>query len=405
MKIPQVATDFEAVMAHVHDKIASVGEHDSVERFQKMGVDVHFGDGHFVGPREFAVNDARLTGRKFALATGAGPMMPPIPGLDQVEYLTNLNIFDLKVQPASLVVLGGGPIGVELGQAFARLGTDVTILESTDFLLRKDDHELCAILNDVFRREGIKLLLNHRAESVAKLPDGRIEVQAKGPDGMPTAVGDALLVALGRKPNLEGFGLEKAGIEYTDRGITADRRLRTSQKHIFALGDCKGGHQFTHMAEYEAGIVVPNALYGIPRKASYSVVPWCTFSDPEMAHVGLTEEEARDGGLRKLEVYRYEFKEADRAIIDGRTAGMIKLVCSGKKLVGAHLLGESAAEMLHEYVITMALGPPVTGCHGPYMSTPLSPRPRAARRIDTMRSTSSGAGNHTFWGSSSLCME
>ncbi|MDP6438742.1 MAG: FAD-dependent oxidoreductase [Candidatus Brocadiia bacterium] len=361
IRIPDVQVDFGAVMAHVHDRVAAIGEHDSAERFRAMGVDVYFGGGHFESPHEFAVGDVVLKGRRFAIATGSGPVRLPIPGLDEVDYLTNLNVFDLKEQPGSLVVLGGGPIGVELGQAFARLGTDVTIIESTEFLLRKDDHELCPILHEAIRREGITLLLRHRAERITKHADGRIQVTCSGPDGEATAAGDALLVSLGRAANLDGLGLEAAGVEYTPRGIGVDRRLRTTQKHIYALGDCSGGYQFTHVAEYEAGIVVPNALFGIPRKADFSVVPWCTFTDPEMAHVGLTEEEAREQGVRKLEVYRYEFKEADRAIIDRRTEGMIKLICSGKKLLGAHLIGESAAEMLHEYVLMMANGRPVTG--------------------------------------------
>ena len=365
LNVPEVAVDFGGVMRHVHDKIAKVGAHDSVDRFRRMGVDVYFGEGEFRNPHEFEVDGTVLKGDKFALATGAGPKMPPIPGLEEVDCLTNLNVFDLKSQPRSLIVLGGGPIGVELGQAFARLGTEVIIVESTDFLLRRDDHELCAIINEEFQREGMQLRLLHRAQAAAKLPDGRVEVRIKGPEGEKTLTGDKVFVALGRKPNLEGLGLEAAGVTYTPRGITVDNRLRTSERYIYALGDCNGGYQFTHVAEYEAGIVVANALSGLPvKKADYSVVPWCTFCDPELAHVGMTEQEAKKAGVRNLEVYRYELKEADRAIIDGRTEGMIKLVCSGKKLIGAHLVGESAGEMLHEYVLAMSFGRPVSSFSG-----------------------------------------
>lgn len=361
IEIPKVNVDFPDVMEHVHNTIDTVGQHDRVDRFEEMGIDVYFGDGHFVSEREFEVGDVLLRGRKFVLATGAGPKIPPIKGLEDVDYLTNLTIFDLEQQPERLVILGGGPIGVEMGQAFSRLGSEVVILESTDYLLRRDDHELCAILNDTFREEGIELYLEHRAVGARERDDGTIEVPASDPEGKETFLeGDTLLVSLGRSPNLEGLGLEAAGIEYTKRGIEVDSRLRTSQHHIYAIGDCNGGYQFTHVAEYEAGVVVSNALYGAPMHADYSVVPWTTFCDPEMAHVGLTEEEAREKGGDDLSIYRYKLEESDRAIIDQRTEGMVKLICSGKEIVGAHILGEAAGQLLHEFVLLMSAGRPVT---------------------------------------------
>ncbi|NIA21260.1 MAG: FAD-dependent oxidoreductase [Anaerolineaceae bacterium] len=261
-----------------------------------------------------------------------------------------------------MLVLGGGPIGVEMGQSFARLGSSVTIIETNNHLLPHDDPECTDLLASAMVGEGIQVLTGRKALRAEKSDHGAKRLVVADKYGQEAAFeGDEILLAVGRAPNSPSLGLAAAGVQTDKRGfITVDKRLRTSRKHIFALGDAKGFPMFTHMAEYEAGVVVPNALYGLPRKARYTVIPWCTCSDPEVARVGLTEQEAHEAGL-DVAVYKVGFDAADRPVIDDKSAGLVKLVCRKKKLLGASVVGHRAGDILQQYVMAMANGLPVTG--------------------------------------------
>jgi len=277
--------------------------------------------------------------------------VPPIPGIEAAGYLTNLDLFSLRQLPKSLIVLGGGPIGLEMGQAFARLGSRVTIIERLPHLLPQEDPELADALSSCLTAEGIDIRVSTSAERVSRAGDRRI-VECGG--GIKLEA-EAILVAVGRRPNMEGLGLEAAGIAFDAKGIQVDQRLRTSQKHIYAAGDVCGPYPFTHMAEYQAGIVISNAVFRFPRKTNYRVVPWVTFTDPELARVGLTEPQARARGLEPT-VLRFAFKNIDRAVTEVESNGFIKLIAHKGKILGASLLGPHAGELIHEIVLAMKTG-------------------------------------------------
>jgi len=360
-----IRVDYGRVVERINEVIEKLGEHDSPERFRKLGVDVFFGPGSFENPRSFVLDGASLRGRKFVIATGSGPLRPDIPGLDDVEYQTNLTIFDLQRLPRSMVVLGGGPIGVEMAQAFQRMGCQTTLLEQSEYCLGEEDPEISRLLERELAADGVRILTRHRGIKVDIDKNGLKRVLVVGSDGKESvARGEELLVGAGRRPVTEGLNLEAAGVETDADGyIRVDRRMRTSRKHIYALGDVTGGEMYTHVAEYEASIVVPNALYGLPRRADYSAAPHCTYCEPEVAHVGLTESKARDAGIR-VEVYRYPLDRSDRHVIDGQEYGLIKLVCSKRKLIGASVIGHRASDLLHEYVMLMAHNIPITRISG-----------------------------------------
>jgi pyruvate/2-oxoglutarate dehydrogenase complex dihydrolipoamide dehydrogenase (E3) component len=279
-------------------------------------------------------------------------MVPPIPGLDQVAYLTNETVFDLKQQPDHLIVIGGGPIGMELAQAHRRLGARVTVLEIFR-ALSKDDPELTAVVLDQLRRDGVEILDGIKILSIA--PDGaqgaKVTIEA---DGATRVVeGSHLLVAAGRAPNVTDLNLEAAGIEYSNKGVTVDARLRTTNKRVYAIGDATGGYQFTHMAGYDAGIVIRNALFRLPAKVDHRAVPWVTFTDPELAHVGMTEESAR-AAHGEIRVLRWSFGENDRAQAERATNGLIKVVTTKKgRILGASIVGAHAGELLLPWIIAV----------------------------------------------------
>jgi pyruvate/2-oxoglutarate dehydrogenase complex dihydrolipoamide dehydrogenase (E3) component len=295
------------------------------------------------------------------IATGSGPLRPDIPGLDDTGYQTNLTIFDLESLPRSMVVLGGGPIGVERAQAFQRMGCQTTLLEQGDNCLGKEEPEVSQLLERELAADGVRILTRHRGVKADIDKNGLKRIHVVGPGGKESiAKGEELMVGAGRRPTTDGLNLEGAGIETDNNGyIKVDRRMRTSQKHVYALGDVTGGEMYTHVAEYEASVVVPNALYGIPQKANYRAVPHCTYSEPEVARVGMTEAEAIAMGY-KVQIYCYPLDRSDRHIIDGQEYGLIKLVCRKKKLLGASIVGHRASDLLHEYVALMAHNLPIT---------------------------------------------
>jgi pyruvate/2-oxoglutarate dehydrogenase complex dihydrolipoamide dehydrogenase (E3) component len=321
-----------------------------------LGVQVFYGDGRFQSSRAFQLGPTLLRAKYFVLATGSRPSIPEIPGLTEAGYLTNTSLFDLEEPPESMVVIGGGPIGVEMAQAFARLGTRVTLVQRGPRLLPRDDEELVRMLEDRLREEGVDVRLGAEPTRVDRLPTGkRVSIHVSGKD--ETVVAAEVLVATGRRPNVEGLGLEEVGVRLERAGIEVDSRLRTAVPTIWACGDVIGQPQFSHAAEYEAKVVVQNALLPLRTRVRFDRVPWTTFTDPELAHVGLTEAEARRRGLR-IEVFRYPFDRDDRAVVDGEPRGLVKLVtrAGSGKLLGTQILGPRAGEVIQETILAMDRG-------------------------------------------------
>lgn len=348
--------DAANVMAHVRDVIAKVSSHHPVEVFEKKGIKVIFGTPKFLSDREIEINGEKLKVKRFIISTGSHPSVPPIHGLKDIDYLTNETIFNIETLPRSVIVLGGGPIGVELSQALAQLGVDVSIVEMLDSILFREDKEVATILSNLLLKNNIKIYAGKKAVKFKK--EGNItEVTLEDKNKTQSTIkAEKILVAVGRAPNVQGLDLEKAGVEYTKRGINVDPRLKTSAKNIYACGDVVGPYQFSHMAEYQAIIAVGNALMPIKQKVNYNAVPWATFTDPELAHVGLTEEEARER-YKRIKVYRLKFNESDRAITDLEENGMAKVICDNNgRILGAHIVGANAGEIIHEYVLAKAQG-------------------------------------------------
>lgn len=347
-------TDLGAVMDRVRRVIEEIQLHDDPERFRGYGVDVRFGEARFVDSRHVEVNGETLAGKRFVIATGSRPAVPPIPGMDEVDYLTNETIFSQRELPTKLAVMGGGPIGLEMAQAFSRLGSEVTVIEMADQVLPREDPELTRELEGVLRTEGLQLMTGTAVEGVSQRDDN-IQLTCQQGEERRNVTADTLLVAAGRKANTGSLNLEAAGVA-TERGlIQVDRRMRTTRRHIFAVGDCCGPLPFTHVAEYQAGIVIANALFRFPKKADYRHIPWCTYTSPELARAGLTEAEARDKGMA-VEVARFRVADIDRAKAEGQRNGLFKFVTSRGKLVGASILGPRAGELIHEPLLAMQAG-------------------------------------------------
>jgi pyruvate/2-oxoglutarate dehydrogenase complex dihydrolipoamide dehydrogenase (E3) component len=348
------AVDARAVHDHVKGVIAAIAPNDSVERFTGLGVRVIQAAARFVDGSTVIAGDSRIKARRFVIATGSSPLLPPIPGLDAVACFTNETVFDNQSAIGHLIVIGGGPIGMELAQAHKRLGARVTVLEGM-VALGKDDPELTAIALKKLRAEGLVIKEGVRVERVEGSP-GRILVHvAEG--GMPGMIeGTHLLIATGRKPNVADLGLEAAGIKFDKRGIEVDSALLTSNRKVFAIGDVTGGLQFTHVANYHAGIVIRRALFRLPAKASNAHVPWVTYTDPEIANVGLTEEAARKAQYQ-LNVYRWPFHENDRAQAERATEGLVKVVTDRKgRILGAGIVGEHAGELIQMWSLAISQG-------------------------------------------------
>ena len=351
LRVPEPIVDFHAVHHHVHGVIAGIAPHDSVERFEGLGVTVVQARARFAGPREVEGGDVRVKARRFVVATGSGPMIPPIPGLDAVPFLTNESVFDLTALPEHLIVVGGGAIGCELSQAFRTLGAQVTTLEFAT-ILPKDDPEAAGVVRQALLSDGISLLEGAKVTSVAPSSSGGVEVSYEQSGSTHKVSGSHLLLAVGRKPTLEGLDLEKAGIEYTPKGIKVDARLRTTNKKVFAIGDVAGGLQFTHVAGYHAGIVVRNALFRMPSKADHSAIPWVTYTTPELAQVGLTEAQAKAQFGERVTVLRAEIGDNDRAQAERDRTGFVKaMVGKGGRILGATIVGAHAGDLLSPWIL------------------------------------------------------
>jgi pyruvate/2-oxoglutarate dehydrogenase complex dihydrolipoamide dehydrogenase (E3) component len=343
--------DLAKVSRHIQEVIQRVAENEQV---YTEGVTVRLGTVSFISAHELLLNEERITSRNILIATGSRPLVPGIEGLEEVGYLTNESVFDLQHLPASLVVVGGGPIGVELGQACARLGTKVTIIEGLERILPREDPEVSAALTSVLQSEQMTIVTNAMFVK-ASLNGQKKVVTARQGERFLTFEADEILLTLGRRPNVEGLNLEGAGVAYDHKGIKVDAYLQTTASNILAIGDVIGGYLFTHVAAYQAGVAVRNALVPVgKKKVDYRVVPWCTFTDPEAARIGLTPEEALKQ-YKDIRIVRFHWAEIDRAQTESETTGFIKLVLVGKKdeVIGAHIVGSRAGELLGELSLAM----------------------------------------------------
>ncbi len=344
--------DFGAAMAHVRGVIEGIEPHDSVERFESLGVNVIKGAARFTGGSEVAVGEQRIQAKRFVIATGSRATVPPIPGIDETDYLTNETLFENSVCPDHLIIVGAGPIGLEMAQAHHRLGARVTVLERLR-ALPKDDPELATIVVKTLLEEGISIREEVDIASVSgKSGDIRVTLS----DGEEIR-GSHLLMATGRAPGVADMGLDEAGIQFSRSGIEVDSRLRTTNKHVFAIGDAKGGLMFTHLAGYDAGIVIRNILFKLPSKADYSAMPWVTYTDPELSQVGLTETQAREQHGDAIKVVQWEYAENDRARAERITSGLIKVVAGKRgRILGAGIAGSSAGEIIQPWQVAVAKG-------------------------------------------------
>lgn len=341
--------DYASVMEHVSGVIAQIEPVDSQDRFESLGVQVIRAFGTFVSDREVEAGDYRIKARRIVLATGSSPLVPDIPGLSDVPYLTNETLFDLREKPDHLLIIGGGPIGMEMAQVHVRLGCKVTVIEGARALGR-DDPELAAVVLDQLRHEGVRIVEDAMVSAV----QGRAgEITVTTQDGQSFA-GTHLLLALGRKANTGKLNLQAAGIEPTRTGIQVDASLKTTNKRVYAIGDVAGGLQFTHVAGYHAGVIIRSALFGLPSKATSAHLPWATYTDPELAQVGLTEAQAREQHGDRMEVARFDYSHNDRAIAERRTPGFIKVMVHRGRPVGASIVGHQAGELVSLWSLAIA---------------------------------------------------
>jgi len=358
------SVDYARVARRVKTLRARIEPHDSVERFESLGVDVFLGQATLESPHAVRAGDTILRTRHIVIATGGRAAVPDVPGLEEAGYDTNETIFERESAPGRLLMMGGGPIGCELAQAMARLGAQVTLVDRGEQLLHREDPDVAALLRTQLEGDGVQLILRARIEAVEAGRGGPHRVRVRREDDGETLVldVDTILLAAGRRPNVEGLGLERAGVAYTDRGVTIDAHLATSRKNIYAAGDVCGPYQFTHFAEYQARIIVRNILLspllGMGRaRADYRVVPWTTFTEPEVARVGLNETEAARGGT-PFDLHRFPFSDLDRAILESEETGFAKVIAArgNGTILGATIIGAGAGELIHEFALAMKQG-------------------------------------------------
>ncbi len=345
--------DFRQISNRIRGVIATIQRHDSKDRFCGLGAKVVFGNARFVDAHTIEMDGKCHNAKNWVIATGSSPMAPPIPGLADTSYITNKEIFYLDRLPVSMVVLGAGPIGIEMAQAFNRLGARVTVVDRAGQILTKEDKDLADTVMEVMAAEGVIFHLGAAIETVRELGNVK-SVRIKDSHGKAKSLeAETILVAMGRAANVEDLGLENTGVTFDHRGVEVDARLRTSQKHIYAAGDVNGGYQFTHAAGYEGGIVVSNAIFRLPRKVNYANLPWCTYTDPELASIGMNRKTAEEQGIR-TRIWEEEFKDNDRSLAEGEKTGRIRLVVDDKeKPLGVQILGPRAGDLISEWVAAL----------------------------------------------------
>lgn len=348
--------DFKEVAGRIRSVIDVIQKHDSVERFCSLGVRVDFGAPTFLDEHAVVVNGKTISARSWVIATGSSAAIPPIEGLATTPFLTNRDLFSLETLPGSLIILGAGPIAIEMAQAFCRLGSKVTVVQRSGQILGKEDKDMADLVQQALKEEGVAFYLNTSVQRVRDLGHEREVVVQTGEGAIVRLTAKAILIAMGRAPNTGGLGLEKIGVVHDRNGIKVSGSLRTRHRHIYAAGDVIGGHQFTHVAGYEGGIVLANAVFHLPRKADYTYVPWCTYTHPELASIGMNEARARAAGL-DYSVWTEEFKDNDRSLAEGESAGRVKMLLDRKeKPLGIQILGPHAGELLGEWVAVMGAG-------------------------------------------------
>ncbi len=359
----EIAKDmnFSSIMKHVRNKRREVYEEaDDPDIYRDMGVEIEFGKASFVDTHTVTINGdvtKEVSSRYIIIGTGSKAMVPPIPGLDSVDYYTNETIFELTEQPENLAIIGAGPIGIEMAQAFQRLGTSVTVFDMLPRILSNDDEELAGMLQKRLHSEGVEFKLSASVNEISESSDNNIKIAAELDGQQMSWSGDAILVATGRTANYEDLNLDKAGIDYTKKGITVDNRCRTNVKRIFAVGDVTGRYQLTHMSEHMAKVATTRALLKVPMKIDEKHVPWSTYTDPELAHVGATEKQLKEKEA-SYEVYRFPYDKVDRALTDDATDGLIKIFARkvDGKILGATIYGKQAGDLIGEYALAMRNG-------------------------------------------------
>jgi pyruvate/2-oxoglutarate dehydrogenase complex dihydrolipoamide dehydrogenase (E3) component len=344
--------DFRKISARIQSVIDTIQKHDSEERFCSLGAKVEFGQATFVDNHPVSLNGKNHSAKDWVIATGSSAAIPPIEGLKETPYLTNKEIFSLEKLPASMVIIGGGPIGIELAQAFARLGTKVTVVEFLPQILNADDADMTDTILDVLKSEGVEFYLNSAVQSTRNLGNEK-EVAFKTRENIRSVRAETILVATGRKVNIEGLGLAGIGVDFDRRGLKLDERLRTTQRHIYGAGDVTGVHQFTHAAGYEGGIVLSNAIFHFPRKVNYMYLPWVTYTDPELASIGMNEKSAKAKGIH-YSVWSEAFENNDRSLAEDERVGKIKMLLNEKERpIGIQIVGPQAGDLLSEWVAVM----------------------------------------------------
>ena len=353
--LPEVSVPpprYEDIGKRIQSVIATIQKHDSEERFCGLGARVEYGHPTFVDEHSICLNGRRYSAKYWVIATGSSAAVPPVEGLSQTAFITNKEIYALARLPESMVIVGGGPIGIEFAQAFARLGTKVTVVEFLGQILNADDRDMTDTVMQILKEDGVDFHLDSAVVNTRDV-DGAQEVTFRRAGETNTVRAEVLLVAAGRKANLEGLGLEGIGVERDKRGLKLDERLRTTQSHIYGAGDVTGVYQFTHAAGYEGGIVVSNAIFHFPRKADYTYMPWVTYTDPELASIGINEKAAQAAGI-KYSVWSEEFLNNDRSLAEGERTGKIKMLLDEKeKPIGVQILGAQAGDLLGEWVAVL----------------------------------------------------
>lgn len=347
--------NFKKVHAHIQGVIETIAPMDSVERFESLGVTVIQEDAEFTDAKTVVAGEHTIKARRFVVATGSAAFVPPIPGLEDTDYLTNETLFDQTRNPGHLLVIGGGPIGMEMAQAHHRLGAKVTVLEGAK-ALGNDDPELAGIVLKKLRDEGITIIEDTKVTKVESLDKGKVRLHLEKADkSMDTLDGDRILVATGRAASVDGLGLDKAGIEFTRRGIKVSKTMRTTNKRVYAIGDVAGGLQFTHVAGYHAGLVVRAILFRLNAKEDTHIIPWCTYTQPELAHVGMDEATAREKLGSGMTILRWPYAENDRAQAEKKTTGLIKIITDKKGMIcGVSIAGAQAGEMMNLWALAIS---------------------------------------------------